>query len=123
MTAPYEEVPYPGLAFPQTHPDRLALLAILHGLEPVPPDRARVLEVGCADGLNLVAMAGHSPGLTAVGFDLVDPALGREAAAALGLANVTLEQADIADPRDWGEFDYVVAHGVYAWVPDDVREG
>ena len=118
----YELVPYPGLAFPQTHPDRLALLATLHGLDPAAPDTARMLEVGCADGLNVVAMAAHSPGLTAVGFDLVDPALGREAAAALGLANVRLEQADLRDARDWGEFDYVVAHGVYAWVPDDARD-
>ena len=118
----YSEVPYPGLAFPQTHPDRLALLAVLHGLEPAPPDRARVLEVGCADGMNLVAMAAHSPDLEAVGFDLVEPALGRAAAADLGLANVRLEQADLLEPRDWGEFDYVVAHGVYAWVPDAARE-
>ena len=118
----YEQVPYPGLAIPQTHPDRLAVLGVLHGLEPAPPDRARVLEVGCADGLNLVAMAAHVPGLEAVGFDLVDPALGREAAADLGLANVRLEQADLRDARDWGEFDYVIAHGVYAWVPDDARE-
>ena len=59
-----------------------------------------MLEVGCADGLNLVAMAGNSPGLTAVGFDLVDPALGRQAAADLGLTSVRLEQADLLDaPR------------------------
>src|SRR5918998_3235550 len=120
--ARYEQVPYPGLAFRQTHPDRLALLAILHGLDPAPPDSARMLEAGCADGLNLVAMAGHSPGLTAVGFDVVEPALGRAAAADLGLANVRLERADLLDARDWGEFDYVVAHGVYAWVPDAARE-
>ena len=72
----YSLVPYPGLAFPQTHPDRLALLATLHGLRPAPPDGARVLEAGCADGMNLVAMAAHSPGITAVGFDLLDPAPG-----------------------------------------------
>jgi SAM-dependent methyltransferase len=119
----YEQVPYPGLAIPQTHPDRLAVLGVLHGLTPAPPDRARVLEVGCADGLNLVAMAAHVPGLEAVGFDLVDPAIGREAAADLGLANVRLERADLRDARAWGEFDYVIAHGVYAWVPDDAREG
>ena len=118
----YTRVPYPGLAFPQTHPDRLALLAILHGLEPAPAAAARVLEAGCADGLNLVAMAGNSPGLTAVGFDLVDPALGRQAAAELRLTSVRLEQADLLDGRDWGEFDYVVAHGVYAWVEDDARD-
>lgn len=119
---PYTEVPYPGLAFPQTHPDRLALLATLHGLEPAPPDSARVLEVGCADGLNLVAMAGHAPGLSAIGFDRVDPAVGRAAVADLGLANVRLEQAELAAPREWGEFDYVVAHGVYGWVPEPARD-
>jgi SAM-dependent methyltransferase len=118
----YRRIPYPGLAFPQTHPDRLALLAILHGLDPAPPGTARVLEVGCADGMNLVSMAGHAPGLTAVGFDLLEPALGRAAVADLGLENVRLDQADLLDPRDWGEFDYVVAHGVYAWVPEPVRE-
>ena len=122
MQDAYTEVPYPGLAFPQTHPDRLALLAILHGLDPAPPDSARILEAGCADGLNLVAMAGHSPGLTAAGFDVVEPLLGRRAAADLGIENVRLEQADLLEQRDWGEFDYVVAHGVYAWVPDAVRE-
>jgi SAM-dependent methyltransferase len=118
----YTRIPYPGMAFPQTHPDRLALLAILHGLEPADPGAARILEVGCADGMNLVAMAGHAPGLTAVGFDVVDPAHGRRAAAELGLQNVRLEQGDLLTARDWGEFDYVVAHGVYAWVPAPVRE-
>jgi hypothetical protein len=118
----YSRIPYPGLAFPQTHPDRLALLAILYGLEPARPQTARILEVGCADGLNLVAMACHSPDLEAVGFDLVDPALGRAAASDLALANVRLEQADLRDASDWGEFDYVVAHGVYGWVPDAARD-
>ena len=118
----YADVPYPGLAIPQTHPDRLAVLGVLHGLEPAAPDAARVLEIGCADGMNLVAMAAHVPGLEAVGFDLVDPVLGREAADALGLDAVRLEQADLRDARDWGEFGYVIAHGIYAWVPGDVRE-
>ena len=118
----YAAVPYPGLAIPQTHPDRLAVLGHLHGLAPAPPDGARVLEVGCADGMNLVAIAAHVPGVEAVGFDLVDPALGREAAAAIGAGNVRLEQADLREARDWGEFDYVIAHGVYAWVPADARE-
>ena len=118
----YAAVPYPGLAIPQTHPDAMAVLGILHGLAPAPPGRARVLEVGCADGMNLVAIAAHVPGVEAVGFDLVDPALGREAVAALGLGNVRLEQGDLRDGRGWGEFDYVIAHGVYGWGPDDARE-
>ncbi len=118
----YTRIPYPGLAFPQTHPDRLALLAILHGLRPAAPEHARVLEAGCADGLNLIAMAAHSPHVEAVGFDLVEPVLGVQAATELGLANVRLEQADLLDARAWGEFDYVVAHGVYSWVPEATRD-
>lgn len=118
----YETVPYPGLAFPQTHPDHLGRVARSFGLDAPPAEAARVLEVGCADGMNLVAMAAHVPGLRAVGFDLVEPRLGRVAVAELGLGGVVLERADLRAPRDWGEFDYVIAHGLYAWVPEDARE-
>ena len=121
----YEDVRYPGFPFPQTHPDRLALLARLHGLEPAPPDGCRVLEVGCADGINVLGMAASAPGLEAVGFDSAAGPLerGRELAQTAGLANVRLEALDLRDAGDaLGSFDYVVAHGLYAWVPDDVRD-
>lgn len=58
----YDRVPYPSASQHRTHPDHLAALAILHGLEPAPPDRCRVLELGCADGGNLVPMALEMPG-------------------------------------------------------------
>jgi trans-aconitate methyltransferase len=122
----YEDVRYPGFPFPQTHPDRLALLARLHGLEPAAPDDAcRVLEVGCADGINVLGMAASAPGLEAVGIDSAAGPLerGRELARAAGLANVRLEALDLRDAGDaLGRFDYVVAHGLYAWVPDEVRD-
>jgi methyltransferase-like protein len=121
----YEDIPYPGFPFPQTHPDRLALVATLRGLRPAPPEACRVLEIGCADGLNLVGMAAHSPGLQAVGFDAVAGPLarGRELADALGLRNVRLEQMDVLEAgAQLGEFDYVVAHGVYGWAPPEVRD-
>lgn len=121
----YEDVRYPGFPFSQTHPDRLAMLARLHGLEPAPPDACRVLEVGCADGINVLAMAGSSPGLEAVGIDRAAGPLqhGRELAEAAGLRNARLEAMDVRDAgTELGRFDYVVAHGLYAWVPDDVRD-
>ena len=45
---------------------------------------------------------------------------------ALGFANVRLRHGDILDldpdsDPDLGEFDYIIAHGVYSWVPDPVR--
>ena len=57
----YDSVPYPRHAYGFTHPDRLATLATLHGLEPPPIERARILELGCASGSNLVPMAYEMP--------------------------------------------------------------
>src|SRR5438045_9637513 len=66
----YDEVPYSVGAFPQTHPDRLATIATLFGLTPVPPNRCRVLELGCASAGNLIPMASALPESTFVGIDL-----------------------------------------------------
>jgi SAM-dependent methyltransferase len=121
----YDDVPYPGAAFPQTHPDRLATLARLFGGRPAPVERCRVLELGCGDGGNLIPMAYALPDATFAGIDLNAAAVGRGRARieALGLENVRLDAGDIAalDPRELGRFDHVIAHGVYSWVPDHVR--
>ena len=75
----YDEVPYDNLAFAQTHPDRLATTARMFGLEPPPIATARVLELGCASGGNLIPMAFNLPDGEFVGIDLsrrhVDTAL------------------------------------------------
>jgi SAM-dependent methyltransferase len=122
----YDEVRYSNFPYAQTHPDRLATVAILHGLEPPDPFRARVLEIGCGAGGNLMAMAAATPGIRAVGVDLAAVAIedGRKVAAAVGLDNVDLQQGVVRALTDGhlGEFDYVVAHGVYGWVPADARE-
>ena len=121
----YDRVDYPGHAYPQTHPDRLATLAHLFGLEPADPARCRVLELGCGDGANLMAIAEASPGCRLAGIDLAATAIdkGRRVARELGLANVELHAGDIGRlPAGLGEFDYVIAHGVYSWVPEPVRE-
>jgi hypothetical protein len=44
-------------AFPQTHPDRLAMVARLFGVEAASPEHCRVLELGAASGGNLILMA------------------------------------------------------------------
>ena len=66
----YDAVRYSNYPYAQTHPDRLATVAILHGLEPPDPFHARVLEIGCGAGGNLMAMAAATPGIRAVGVDL-----------------------------------------------------
>src|SRR5688572_18371381 len=112
---PYEAVLYPGFPFAQTHPDRLFMVGVLHGLDPAPPEGCRVLEIGCGDGINLIAMAAALPGVTGVGIDRAAGPLerGRRYADALGL-DVQLRAIDLLEAGDLGTFDYVVAHGVYA---------
>jgi methyltransferase-like protein/SAM-dependent methyltransferase len=120
----YDEVPYPSQPFPQTHPDRLATLATLFGLRPAPPGRCRVLELGCASGGNLVPLALALPECNFVGIDFSarQVAEGRAAIQALGLRNVELHHLSITDvDESFGEFDYVIAHGVYSWVPEAVQ--
>ena len=123
----YDRVRYPSLIFPQTHPDRLAVLARLAGLDPVLPAEARVLEIGGGDCLNTLTFAASHPGAMVCGFDLSRAAIadGQALIAGAGLANAELVVEDILDARQRyaaGSFDYVVAHGVYAWVPPAVRE-
>jgi SAM-dependent methyltransferase len=97
----------------------------LHGLPTAAPDRCRVLELGCADGMNLLPLAERFPRSQFVGVDFAPAhiAAAEEARAACGLANVRLVCADLREfePEPEG-FDYVIAHGVYSWVGDDVKE-
>jgi methyltransferase-like protein/trans-aconitate methyltransferase len=121
----YDAVAYPTHAQPATHPDRLATVATLMGMRPVAVDRCRVLELGCGDGGNLIPMALALPGSEFVGVDIAGQpvARGQEMISELGLGNVRLERADIrALGKDLGEFDYVIAHGVYSWVPPQVQD-
>ncbi len=125
MSTPYDEVAYPTAAFPQTHPDRLATHAALFGLPFAPVESCRVLDIGCGDGANIIAMAVAYPGATFVGFDLSTEAVGRgrELIATLGLGNVTLAAQDLNE-ADHGaaSFDYVIAHGLYSWIPEPSRD-
>ncbi len=121
----YDEVPYIGYPFAQTHPDRLGTIATLLGMNPAPVERCRVLEIGCGDGANLLPMACRLPSSQFVGFDLAGQpiARGNAHAAALHLSNIEFQQADIlAVDASIGQFDYIIAHGVYSWVPAAVQE-
>lgn len=116
---------YPSSPVPQSHPDRLAAVARLFGMSAVPVDRCRVLELGCSAGGNLIPMAERHPQSTFVGIDgsQTQIAAARRVADALALANLELRQADLAELGDeLGKFDYVIANGVFSWVPPDAQD-
>ena len=117
----YDEVRYSNHPYAQTHPDRLATVAALHGLPAPDPRECRVLELGCGAGGNLLAMAAATPGLHALGVDLAAGPIAdaARAAAEIGVGTIEFRQGDITEIQngELGEFDYVIAHGVYAWVP------
>jgi SAM-dependent methyltransferase len=123
-TSLYDAVPYPGQAFAQTHPDRLATHAALFGLDAAPPADCRVLEIGCGDGGNLLPMAVALPGSSFAGIDSSPAAIERaeHLRRELGVPNVRFELVAIEDyDAPAGAFDYVIAHGVFSWVPEAVR--
>jgi methyltransferase-like protein/SAM-dependent methyltransferase len=125
MQTAYDEIPYPGTSFSQTHPDRLAVMATLFGMAPASIERCRVLEIGCGDGGNLIPMAFGLPKGSFAGVDLAETAIarGQELIGRLGLHNIRLHAMDLMNINsDFPEFDYIIAHGVYSWVPPPVAE-
>jgi len=119
-------------------------VAGLFGLSAAPAAACRVLELGCGDGGNLLSLAQALPGARFLGVDASPGAIarGNELAAAAGLENVELRHGDIerlperlggfdSGPvggqsavgrgQTAGGFDYVIAHGVYSWIPPAAR--
>lgn len=121
----YDRVPYPSGSIPSSQADNLAVRALLFGLEPPDLRRVRVLELGCADGGNLIPMAVELPEGRFLGIDLSPRqiATGRERLAALGIGNVELRAMSILDvDASFGELDYIVVHGVFSWVTPEIQD-
>jgi len=121
----YDQVSYSHLPTTETHPDRLAMLARLRGLNPPPVDRARVLDLGANEGGCLIPMALSLPHAQFTGIDFAAAPVerGNNIIGELGLGNARLIQMNLLDVgASLGEFDYVIAHGLYAWTPEAVRD-
>lgn len=121
----YDEIPYPAMTHGHTHPERMETLATILGMKPAPVDQCRVLELGCATGANLLPMAYAYPESHFVGLDYASVQIdeGKANVSDLGMDNVELLHIDIMEmPQDLGQFDYIVAHGLYSWVSVPVRD-
>jgi trans-aconitate methyltransferase len=123
----YQSRVYQAMSHPSTDPAVTAVAARLAGLDVPAPAEARFLEIGCAAGHNLLPLAARWPESRFVGIDFSTAAIeeARETAARAGLANVDFIETDLRtyDPGPGVDFDFIIAHGVYSWVPDEVRQG
>ena len=121
----YSELGYKSMPFPYTTPATLEAYGALVGISAPNPKTARVLELGATYGGNIISQALFNPDATFVGIELSQEQVekGNEVIANAGLTNVSLVQSDIASiGSEIGTFDYIIAHGVYSWVDDGVKD-
>ena len=120
----YDQFSYPSAPFDYSHCRRLETVARLFGMQPAPLPGARVLELGCGDGSNLIPQAENYPEATFVGIDYAELPIdqGRALIQQVGLTNVELRAQNVMDldPAS-GPYDYVIAHGLYSWIPPAVQ--
>jgi SAM-dependent methyltransferase len=118
---------YPAMSHPTADPAVAAVAARFAGLEPPAPAGARILEIGCASGHHLLPLAMRWPEARLAGIDISAPAIhmARTLASDAGLFDrvdlraCALEEFS-AGPA--GSYDYIIAHGFYSWVPDEVKQ-
>ena len=70
LRADYDTTPYTSNSFPQSAPGHLAAVAHVFGLETPEVPSARVLEIGCSAGGNVIPFAAWHPQARVVGIDL-----------------------------------------------------
>jgi SAM-dependent methyltransferase len=125
LSSSFDALPYRHGAIPGTHPARIGAIARLLGLGAAPPDRCRVLELGCAEGQNLLPLAERFPSSQFVGVDFspVQIRVAEEIRVATEISNARFDVADLREfEPEPGAYDYVIAHGVYSWVSDEVKD-
>jgi SAM-dependent methyltransferase len=121
----YDLLPYVSNPFPRTQPSHLAAIARLFGLDAVPVGEARVLELGCASGGNIIPLAARNPRAAFTGVDVsgAQVAAAHARIAHLKLCNIDIRCMSFTEigAAD-GVFDYIICHGVYSWVAAPLRE-
>ena len=120
----YDELTYKSAAFAQSSPYKLEACATLLGINPPPRKNAKVLEIGCSFGGNLIPFAVNNENARVVGIDLSGEQIrrGKEIVKEIGLQNLELIHGDICEFKSDEKFDYIIAHGVFSWVPDFVKD-
>jgi len=120
----YDEAPYKSKTFYYTQPGRQQMVLKLLGFKTPDLENARVLEIGCSFGGNIIPFALENPKADIVGIDLSGVQIdeGNRIIEYLGLENIRLIHQNVLDFDDkLGKFDYIICHGVFSWVNEEVQ--
>ena len=117
-----DELPYTSQAMPYTHPNHLATIAQIFGMQAAQP--RRILELACGDGSNILGIAQSLPQSECWAIDKSESKIiqARQVADKAKLQNVTFKIMDILELDETvGKFDYIIVHGIYSWGSNEVK--
>ncbi|MCH4997770.1 methyltransferase regulatory domain-containing protein [Pectobacterium carotovorum] len=110
---------------PYTSPAHLQAVAWLHGVKCAVPENARVLELGCMAGENLLPFALAYPQSSSIGIDLDVEKVeeGQRLLIEFGVGNLQLASMDLNTllESELGQFDYIIVHGIFGLVSGEAR--
>ena len=122
----YDEAPYKSKTFYYTQPGRQQMVLKLLGFATPNLENARVLEIGCSFGGNIIPFALENPKAEVIGIDLSSVQIeeGNRIIENLGLENIRLVHQNVLEfDEKLGKFDYIICHGVFSWVNEEVQRG
>ncbi len=120
----YNAYPYYSGAFKWSAPGYLRASAHLYGWNAPELSHARILELGCASGGNSIPTAYLYPHAQIIGVDISAEQIdaGQALIQRVGLRNLELRLACISQiDASWGKFDYIIAHGLWSWIPEAMQ--
>ncbi len=115
----YDLVPYDHYSSADTHPELLRARAKLVGVDAPPLSSARVLEIGCAQGWNLLYLAAQYPNARFEGLDRskIQIQSAKELASKLELTNIQFTQSLFQELLSSdSRYDFIIVHGVLSWI-------
>ncbi|CAM3184223.1 methyltransferase regulatory domain-containing protein [Streptobacillus ratti] len=121
----YDSIPYISKSFKKCQPLYLKTIMKMLSFETTDLNKMKVLEIGCSFGGNIIPIAISNPDSEIIGLDLSKVQIdeGNEIIEKIGLKNIKLYHKNILEyNNEFGKFDYIICHGVFSWVPDEVKE-
>lgn len=118
-------VDYPPMSHPSADPLVLAAVARAAGLTVTLPNSAKILDIGCAEGHHILSLASRWPTACCTGLDASPKLIQRasQRAKRAGLSNVAFHEKRLSEFITHERFDFIIAHGFFSWVKDEVKVG